>query len=1064
WNPAPNALPVTDINKDGYGDVVIAANNQIFTYFGNYAADFSYQGNSYSTSATCAVNRSIAGLSGSAFTTNKPASPSPYSNFFTRTSVMTTPAYTITGQYPQYVLPTTGQFSRLSYLDDTAQSGGGLAFDYQTVTRSTASSYASSVCLPQVKSYSVTPSSIAVADLNNDGIVDMAIGFSSFSGNNGQQVISLAGPTGNGLALDMSYTVSDPSAKLGSAVAASNWKFTDETSRRDVASGALGSSNGAGALYTFSGSGSGTINPSFSRQFTENSNSPSALGVERSLILGDVNGDGYDDILMPVKRFGAGGGIFYDAIVYYGSTFGPITYSFCMSKVSSMQTPGGGSVSSAECMGSSSSQIAMFNGTQVRLPQYVAKPTGAGPYWAKAIFAAGDVNRDGYQDIISLDGSVQDDIGASSSGAIYLFFGSSSGLINGPPTLGTSNNLSPQLVSTNTDFVPGNSNVGTSSWANSFNPMGQSHQTTYPVVHGDFNGDGFEDLAIGAPNASSPRTSENGGFWHCSDNDSGYRPGFCPNPNYPAAAPTSFISTIPSQQLQGAGMVMVFYGSAGGYQTPIDPSTGVPTDFPSTNAACSNNYGTCTYSATGGPTLPSIALVYGSVAYDSASSSYTLDTSKTACDSATGVGNSAYACKASLIRAPIFSDSLFGGIYDFGRTGFGNTLVVADINHDGIDDLLIGQPQADFKALSNLKTGAPPYAGSTLYGGTSDQSGHGATYVYYGAKGAGVVAPLASAMLGDAGLGVTTSSANAASNSPVFQIYPYFASPLPPIDNVEAGLGFGNGMSSGDFNGDGYDDVVVASTNGQLYVYYGPICQADNAKSNWQVVHNNINVAKAYDAIALDPPPTPSTCTLLNLNGIFPGNTITTLSAVPSFSKTLHPQMINMPGSSRGSAIGTTLLSSRPTRSVASTVVLKNTGNINGDPEGTSDLVVGSGSMNDPNVYANSTGLGYILSGHKTPTAGEMPTTPGLYVSATATYNGSITSQVIAGATYYYYTPIILKPHTPDGNIGSFFLYRSSLGDLNGDGTADLLMPTKKFPYGADGSTVIDGGGFKLFY
>lgn len=1074
WNPAPNALPLTDINKDGYADVVVSANSQVFTYFGNYAADFSYQGNSFSTSATCNINRSTTNLTGYAFTTSRPAStPSPYSTFFSRASILTPPAYTITGQYPQYVLPPTGQYSRLSYLDDTGETSGGSTFNYgyQSINRAAPNtSFAASICLPQVKTYSVTPTAIAVADLNADGIVDLAIGFSGANASSGQQVISLAGQNATGIALDMTYTISAPSAKLGSSVAATNWKFVDETSRRDVASGAVGYGNGAGALYTFSGSGSATINPVYSYQFTEDSNTPSALGLERSRIIGDINGDGYDDLFVPVKRFGAGGSIFYDAIIYYGSSFGPVTYSFCMSKASTMKSFGGGAVSSSECLGSTLSQAVLLNSAQIRLPQYIPRPTGAGPYWAKAVFPAGDVNRDGYQDVISLDGAVQDDVGAGGlAGSLYLFFGSSSGFINGPPVLGTSTNQSPQLVTANQEFVGAGSNsagAGKSSWSNISSAQGVTHETAYPIVHGDFNGDGFEDLALGAPGGTSPATSENSGFWTCSAADSSYRPGYCPNPLLPPANPPPFFtSSIPSQGVGNVGYVMIFYGGSGGYQTPINPSTGVPAEFDSIKSKCFNNYSSCTYSATAGPSLPSISLVYGSLAFDTGTNSYSLDTTKTACDSGSGIGNSAYACKASLIRAPIFSDSAKGGNWDFPRDGFGNTLEVADINHDGIDDLIVGQPKADFTALLNLQTGnAAVYGPSSLYGGNVDTYGHGTTYIYYGAKGAGVVAPNANGMLGDAGLGVMNTSVDARAGAAVFQIYPYLANPLPPLDVTEAGRGFGTGMSAGDFNGDGYDDLAVASGNSQIYVYYGPICQADNTKLNWQVVHANVNIAKEYDALMLDPPPNPSTCTLLNLNGNFPGNTVTQISNVSGFTKTLHPQMISMPGSSRASAMGSTLLSARPSRSVASTVVLKNTGNINGDPEGTSDLVIGTSFMNDPNVFATNTGLAYILSGHKTFSAGEMPTTPGLYVSASATYNGNIISQVINGTTYYYYTPIILKPHAADGSIGSFFLYKASLGDLNGDGTADLMMPTKKIPYGANGTTVIDGGGFKLFY
>jgi hypothetical protein len=176
--------------------------------------------------------------------------------------------------------------------------------------------------------------------------------------------------------------------------------------------------------------------------------------------------------------------------------------------------------------------------------------------------------------------------------------------------------------------------------------------------------------------------------------------------------------------------------------------------------------------------------------------------------------------------------------------------------------------------------------------------------------------------------------------------------------------------------------------------------------------------------------------------------------------------MIYVSGTTNSIAFGSLLMSKRPKRALASTVITSNPGNINGDPERTSDLIIGTAYANDPNAtllsYKN-TGLGYVFFGHKTAAAGEMPTLPGLYIG-NPSYNSGIISTVQSGNTYFFYTPMLLRPHTPDSFVGSFFSSVSSTGDLNGDGRLDMLLPTDDVHEAIDGSPVVYGGGFKLIY
>ena len=111
---------------------------------------------------------------------------------------------------------------------------------------------------------------------------------------------------------------------------------------------------------------------------------------------GDVNGDGYSDVIV--------GAWFYDnvetyegaAFLYYGSATGPST-----------------------------------------TPDWIGEPNQASAYYGISVSSAGDVNGDGYSDIIV--GAYRYDNGQIDEGGAFVYYGSASGLSLTPNWTGESN-------------------------------------------------------------------------------------------------------------------------------------------------------------------------------------------------------------------------------------------------------------------------------------------------------------------------------------------------------------------------------------------------------------------------------------------------------------------------------------------------------------------------------------------------------------------------------------------------------------------------------------------------
>lgn len=203
---------------------------------------------------------------------------------------------------------------------------------------------------------------------------------------------------------------------------------------------------------------------------------------------GDVNGDGYDDILIGNPGYKVSGVSRGRALLYLGSATGPDTVPD-WTVIGYTITDIGRCVYTAGDVNNDgyddilvSSAYASFNGTHTgAVYMYYGSSTGpdtipdwevrgANPFqnFGNSVCTAGDVNNDGYDDVI---------IGApdysSSAGAVYVYHGSASGI----------------------STTPGWTKYGAAS-GNKFGFI------VYKA--GDVNGDGYDDIVAGEPNTTSP--------------------------------------------------------------------------------------------------------------------------------------------------------------------------------------------------------------------------------------------------------------------------------------------------------------------------------------------------------------------------------------------------------------------------------------------------------------------------------------------------------------------------------------------------------------------------------
>jgi len=201
---------------------------------------------------------------------------------------------------------------------------------------------------------------------------------------------------------------------------------------------------------------------------------------------GDVNGDGYDDVIVGAELFDNGQPAEGAAFVYHGSATGLSTTADWTAEPNQASALFGGSVGTAgDVNGDGYNDVIVgaygydddqpgegrgfvYHGSAGGLsatPDWTAESDQAFAEFGNSVRTAGDVNGDGYADVIV--GAPDYDNGQSDEGRAFVYHGSATGLSATPEWTAESDQAEARF--------------GISVW-----------------TAGDVNGDGYDDVIVGA--------------------------------------------------------------------------------------------------------------------------------------------------------------------------------------------------------------------------------------------------------------------------------------------------------------------------------------------------------------------------------------------------------------------------------------------------------------------------------------------------------------------------------------------------------------------------------------
>lgn len=380
-----------------------------------------------------------------------------------------------------------------AYLYDDSQVNQGAAFLYFGTTNPQEPLYGKQMITLQQREAQFGWAVAAAGDVNGDGFSDFMVGaryYDNEKTNEGGAFIYYGHTSGEFNWSDVMITGQQQDAWLGSALAPAGDVNGDGYS--DLIIGAYAYDNGQtdeGTALIYHGGGlpGNETAGSWLSDWTASKRFGSVVADA-----GDINGDGFDDVLIsaPGTDPAASG----KTCIVYGSTYG-ISQGWFSEKEAIMfgrTVAGAGDINGdgyADVIIGNPNYTNTGNGGEARI--YYGTPTGLdsinyvtltepsnGSLFGAAVSGATDLNGDHYADIVI--GAPKYKVDNEVRGAAFVYYGAPTGLITTPKILpGKSDNAS----------------------------MGAA-----VAGLGDTNGDGFDDLIVGAPTTNTPAV-EAGAAW-----------------------------------------------------------------------------------------------------------------------------------------------------------------------------------------------------------------------------------------------------------------------------------------------------------------------------------------------------------------------------------------------------------------------------------------------------------------------------------------------------------------------------------------------------------------------
>jgi hypothetical protein len=322
-------------------------------------------------------------------------------------------------------------------------------------------------------------------DVNGDGYADILVGAPDLddtgSGlvDTGRAYLFLGRLNGPGTSVEWSVTGEEAGALLGSSIATAGDVNGDGYS--DIVVGAPGAAAATGRAYVYRGS---ALEPGSVSTEARGSEDGEALGYSVAAA-GDVNGDGYGDLIVGGPGYDGGVANRGTAIVLHGTDAG-FGYGWSVQGAEAEALLGaavGGAgdvdgdgyddvIVSAPLLDAGgvedAGRVYVYGGSPggvSNTPSWTADGTEVGEQFGYSVAGAGDVNGDGYADVIV--GAVGYGSGESGEGGAFVYQGSEAGLAASPDWIAQSNQAGALL---------GGSVAGA----------------------GDVNGDGYSDVIVGA--------------------------------------------------------------------------------------------------------------------------------------------------------------------------------------------------------------------------------------------------------------------------------------------------------------------------------------------------------------------------------------------------------------------------------------------------------------------------------------------------------------------------------------------------------------------------------------